>query len=441
MIDRIEVNIDGGLDIPLPRMAPVRQLFDTTRIADITQAVVDQFKRPEIAGKIKAGQKIAVGCGSRGVANIKEVVTAVVTQIKALGAEPFVFPAMGSHGAATAEGQIQVLAGYGITEETIGAPVLATMETKEVGRLPDGTPIYSDAYAADSDGIVLINRIKPHTNFRAEIESGVVKMMCIGMGKIRGATTLHTHGMDRFSTLLPATASLIMEKLPFIFGVGLVENAHDETMIVEAIPAEKLFERERELQAISKQTIGKLFIGEIDVLIIEKIGKDVSGAGADPNVTGRGHRGLEGFQPPYIKKIALLDLTDMTNGNATGMGVADVITMKFFKKIDIGATYANIITSTYLEGAVIPLIMNTSKDAIALVIKSVPRVKPLDTRVIWIKNTLELTDIAVSEALLDEIRGDSRFEVLGDPESFRFDVDGELIPLTRSQRQVAHAGS
>ena len=438
MMDRIEVNIDGGLDIPLPRMVPIRQKFDTKKLDSVTAAVQKQFLRKEIASKIKPGMTVAVGCGSRGVANIREAATATVAEIKKLGGKPFIFPAMGSHGAATAEGQRQVLAGYGITEANVGCPVRATMETKELGKLPDGTPVYADAYAADAQGIVFVCRIKPHTNFRAPIESGIVKMMTIGMGKIRGATTLHSHGMDRFIDLLPAAARLVMDKAPFLFGVAMIENAHDETMHVEAIPRETLFQREPELQALSKESIGRLYFDGFDVLIIGEIGKNISGAGADPNVIGRNNRGILGFDRPAITKIVMLDLTEVTHGNATGLGMGDVVTMKLFKKIDYGATYANCITATYLDGAAIPLIMNTDKEAIALAIKTVPRVKPLDTRVVWVKNTLALTHVAISEALAEQIRGDKRFEILGEPEPFRFSAEGALLPLKGLPARVAH---
>jgi len=440
LLERVEVNIDGGLDIPLPRMVPVRQKFDTTKLASVTSAIQKQFQRKEIAAKIKPGMTIAVGCGSRGVANVREAATATVAEIKKLGGKPFIFPAMGSHGAGTAEGQRQVLAGYGVTEENVGCPVRATMETVELGKTKNGTPVYMDAYAAEAQGIVFVCRIKPHTNFRAPIESGVVKMMTIGMGKIRGATTLHTNGMDQFPDLLPEAAKLIMSKKPFLFGVGMIENAHDETMLVEAVPAETLFTREPDLQTIAKQQMGRLFFDAFDVLIVEEIGKNISGAGADPNVIGRNQRGIVGFDKPAITKIVMLDLTEPTHGNATGVGMADVVTMKLLNQIDFGATYANVIAATYLDGAAIPLVMNNSKEAIALAIKSVPRVKPLDCKVIWIRNTLELTLIAISEALLDQVRGDKRFDILGEPEPFRFDAAGELLPLKGLPRKVAHAG-
>ena len=242
MSDRFAVDIEG-LEVPLPRMAPVRQHFDTTRVDDVGAAVRAQLEQAEIAGRIRPGARIAVGCGSRGVANVGEAVKAVVDTLKAHGAEPFVFPAMGSHGSATAEGQKQVLAGYGISREALGVSVRASMETVVLGELDDGTPIHVDRHAQQADGVVLVNRIKPHTTFRGPVESGILKMLAIGMGKIAGATVLHTHGMDTFGTLIPTAAEYILQRMPVLFGVGLIENAHDETAVVEAIPAERLQQR------------------------------------------------------------------------------------------------------------------------------------------------------------------------------------------------------
>ena len=428
--DRIEVNIAGGLDIPLPRMINVRQKFQTSRLESVTRAIAEQFARPEVRAKIKSGAKIAVGCGSRGVANIAEAARAVVNEIKALGGQPFIFPAMGSHGSATAEGQKGVLEGYGIVESYVGCPIRATMDTVQVGELADGTPVHIDRFACEADGIVLMNRIKPHTNFRAPIESGIVKMIGIGMGKIVGATTLHTHGMDRFDRILPEVARVVLAKKNFLLGIGLVENAHDETAIIEAIPAEQLFERETELQAKAKSMMGKLMFDEIDVLVIDQIGKNISGSGADPNVTGRNIRGAVWEAKPKLQKIVMLSLTKETKGNATGMGAADVITMRMFKDVDLGPTYANVITSAYLDGAAIPMIMNTDHDAVALAVKSTLRVKPQDARIIRIQNTLQVTDIQVSEPLLAYVKQNpGKFEVLSDPEPFRFDASGKIAAL------------
>jgi Lactate racemase N-terminal domain len=424
--DRIEVNLAGGLDVPLPRMVPVKVRFDETHIEDIAGAVVAELRKPAIHAKVKPGMSIAVGCGSRGVANIADAAKAVVGELKALGAKPFIFPAMGSHGAATAAGQRAVLEGYGITEAYVGCPLRATMETAELGRLEDGTPVFMDQYAAAADGVVLINRIKPHTDFRAPIESGIVKMMTIGMGKINGATTYHFHGMFSFGEVLPKAARFIMAHKPFLFGLGLVENAHDDTAIIEAIPAETLFERETDLQAKAKAMMGRLLFEDIDVLVIDEMGKNISGAGCDPNVTGRCSRNTTHWDGPKIKRIAVLDLTEETHGNATGVGFADVITMKIWKKLDVGATYANVITSAYLDGGAIPIMMNTEEDAIKLAVKTAIRVKPAEARIVRIKNTLELSRILVSEPMLEEVKRHPQMEVAGAPAQLRFDADGNL---------------
>ncbi len=425
--DRIETNIAGGLDIPLPRMVNVRQKFQTVTLDSVTRAVAEQFKRPEVRAKVKAGQTIAVGCGSRGVANVGEAAAAVVAQLMALGAKPFIFPAMGSHGGGTAEAQAALLAGYGITEAKVGCPVRSSMDTVELGRLGDGTPVYMDKNAAGADGVVLLNRIKPHTNFRAPIESGIVKMMTIGMGKIMGATTLHTHGMDHFGEILPKAARLIMEKKNFLFGVGMVENAREQTALLEAIPAESLFKREAELQATAKEMMARLYFDEIDVLIIDEMGKNISGSGFDPNITGRNNRDIEWNMKPKVKKIAVLGLTPETHGNATGVGLADVITMRLYREIDLGPTYANCITATFLDGANIPVIMNTEQETIQLAVKTVVRVKPQDVKIVRIRNTLDIEHIQVSEPLLDLVRKQpERFEILGGAMPLRFDGQGNL---------------
>lgn len=438
--DRIETNIAGGLDVPLPRMVHVRQKFERPRLASVTATVVEQFKRPEVRAKVKPGMTIAVGCGSRGINNIAECTKQVIAELKALGAKPFIFPAMGSHGGATAEGQREVLEGYGITEATMGCPVHSQMDVVELGKLDSGMPVYMDKLAAAADGVVLICRVKPHTNFRAPIESGIVKMMTIGMGKIIGATTLHTDGMDAFGELLPKAARLIMSKKNFLLGVAMVENAADETAIIEAVPGEQVFDREPVLQAKAKSLMARLQFDEIDVLVVEKIGKNISGSGMDPNITGRNCRFTPWDMKPLVKKIAILGLTPETHGNATGLGLADVITMRLYRDIDIGKTYANVITSTYLDGAGIPIIMNTDQEAIQLAVKTVVRVKPQDTKIVRVANTLEIMDIHVSEPLLPWVKANpSMFEIVGDLEPFKFDAKGTLYPMLGKHREHATA--
>ncbi|MEO8627222.1 MAG: lactate racemase domain-containing protein [Betaproteobacteria bacterium] len=435
---RVEVNIAGGLDIPLPRMINVNQKFAATRLADIPAKIAEEFKRPEVRERIKAGQSIAVGCGSRGVANIAQIATCVVRELQALGAKPFVFPCMGSHGAATAEGQKKVLESYGITEASTGVQIKASMETTIVGHLPDGTPVHMDKHAAEADGIVVINRIKPHTGFRGATESGLTKMLSIGIGKIIGAATYHTHGMDRFPELLPAIRDVNIGARNVLFGVGIVENAYDETAVIEIVPAEKLASREPELQSIAKKSMPALYFDDIDVLIIDEMGKNISGAGFDPNITGRNRRAINWVASTQVKKIVVLGLTRETMGNATGIGSADVITMRLWREFDVASTYANIITSANLDGAAIPMVMNTDREAISLAVKTVVRVKPQNCRIVRIRNTLQLSEIQVSEPMLDLVRSrPDRFDIVSDPLPLPFDANGLLAPLTRTPHSQA----
>ena len=399
----------------IPSVVTVRQQFEEHRIEDIPGVLRQQLQRPEISNRIKKGARIAIGAGSRGIANIALVVKTLVDILKEKGAEPFVFPAMGSHGGATAEGQKGLLASYGITEEYVGAPIDATMDVVEQARMADGTPLYVDRFANEADGIILVNRIKPHTSFRGSIESGIVKMMIIGMGKIAGATVMHSdRGMDLFGTVLPKAAEALMPHIPFLFGIGLVEDAYDHTAIIEAIPGETLLSREEELLVQAKAMMPRIFIPQMDVLVIDQIGKEISGGGFDPNIAGRNSRGVKGFDDIEATKMVILNLSPHTHGNATGVGLADVITRKLFDSIDLQATYTNVITSTYLDAAAIPIVMETEKEAIQLAIRSVPRVKPKDIRLVRIKDTLSLGEIVVSEALLEEVREHPRMEVVSE---------------------------
>ncbi len=428
--EKIEVNIAGGLDVPLPPMARVLQKFDPAKLGDIRGAIHQEFLRPEIRERVMPGQIVAVGCGSRGIANIAQIAIAVIAELKALGAKPFIFPCMGSHGAATAEGQKKVLETYGITEASTGVPIRATMETTIVGHLADGTPVHMDKYASEAEAIVVINRIKPHTGFRGATESGLTKMLAIGIGKITGAATYHTHGMDRFPELLPQIREMNISKRNVIFGVGVVENAYDETAYIEIIPAEKLKTREPDLQVMAKKNMPQLFFDDIDVLIIDEMGKNISGAGFDPNITGRNRRNVKWQETPRVKKIVVLGLTRVSQGNATGIGSADVITMRLYKELDVASTYANVITSMNLDGGGIPIIMNNDHDAIALAVKTVVRVKPEDCRIVRIRNTLHLGEIEVSNALMEEVRRKpERFEIAEVPLDVKFDGQGNLEPL------------
>jgi hypothetical protein len=439
--DRIDVNIAGGLDFALPKLTTVRQKFEAPRIGDIAAVISAEFGKPGIRARVKPGQVIAVGCGSRGIANIATIARCVVHELQALGAKPFIFPSMGSHGAATAEGQRKVLEGYGITEATTGAPVRATMDTVIVGHLDDGTPVHMDRFAAEADAIVVINRVKPHTAFRGATESGITKMLAIGIGKIVGAATYHSHGMDTFPDLLPKVRDVNIGARNVLFGIGIVENAYDQTAHIEAIPAQEIGRREPVLQEMAKKLMPRLQFSEIDVLVIDEMGKNISGAGFDPNITGRNRRSVQWKQDPLVKKIVVLGLTPESHGNATGIGGADVTTMRLYREMDVGATYANVITSMNLDGAALPIVMNTDREAIALAVKTVVRVKPENCRIVRIRNTLDLGEIQVSESMLSEVKTrPDCFQIMSPSTPPAFDYAGNLAPL-RSMHELSSAAA
>ncbi|GAB7386625.1 lactate racemase domain-containing protein [Bacillaceae bacterium] len=426
ILERVDVRIDGGYDIPLPRMVKIEQHFKREKLDDIEATV-----RQEMGGKLKsgeyAGKRIAVAVGSRGIANLSTIVASVIGQLKAWGAHPFIVPAMGSHGGATAEGQTKVLAGYGITEKSMGVPIVSSMDVVQIATLENGMPVYLDKHAYGANGIVVINRVKPHTDFKGDYESGILKMMGIGLGKHRGATTIHSYGIDRFHELIPQTGEAILRHAPIAFAVAILENAYDETAKIEVLPRDRIMEREKELLAEAKKKMPKFLLSSIDVLIVEEIGKDISGAGMDPNVTGRTGSGLPGFPAPPIQKIVVLGLTEKTHGNACGIGLADVTTIRCVKQIDFSYLYANSITSTVLEPAKIPVVMNNDKEAIVVALKTCNRITPETAKIVRIKNTLELHRIEVSEAFLDEIRGREEITILSEPQPMRFTEDGRLL--------------
>ncbi len=309
----------------LPRMHRVRQLLNPPRVDDVYAGVRQAIAGLPLGGRVKPGGRVAVGAGSRGVANVAAMVRATVDALRDLGARPFIVPAMGSHGGATAEGQRGILAKYGITEETMGVPILSSMEVVEIGRMPWGLPVLVDRHASEADHIVLVNRVKPHTNFRGEVESGVMKMLVIGLGKHRGAKQGHRAAMDiGFERMIPEIARFSLRTLPFLFGVASVENARHETARIAAILPEDLEETEKALQREAKQLLGRIPFEHLHLLIVDEIGKDVSGTGMDPNVIGRMYLypNPEPPSPRYVR-ILIRDLTEKTGGNAVGMGFAD----------------------------------------------------------------------------------------------------------------------
>lgn len=428
MFDNVQIKLEGGFEVDYPKLMRVRQKFRNEKINDIPQAIHRQFEAEDVRVKIKPDMKVAVAVGSRGIANLQLIVASVVAEIKRLGGKPFIVPAMGSHGGATAEGQREVLAEYGITEDLAGCPIRASMETVQVGHLPNGLPLYFDKMAYESDAIVIVARVKPHTDFKGPVESGLQKMLVIGLGKHKGATSIHSYGVDRFYETIPTAGKILIEKTNAAIGVALIENAYDDTCQIIAMPAEKICDEEPKLLKTAKESMPKLLFDDIDVLVIDEFGKDVSGAGMDPNVTGRTNMGnnIKGFDAPPIQKIVVRDLTDKSHGNATGIGMADIITARFFNKIDLASTYINTITSTTLADGKIPLVIRNDREALAVALKTCTRISYDKAKIVWIKNTLKLEHIYVSETYIDYVRSRDDLELTNDIREIWFDHEGNL---------------
>jgi hypothetical protein len=409
-------------------MLRVRQTFPRQRLADIPGGV-----RGALSGAglpIKRGDTVAVGAGSRGIANIAVIVKAAVDWLKELGARPFVFPAMGSHGGATAEGQRELLAHYGITEAAMGCEIRAGMDVVQVGEAL-GLPVWLDTIASEADWIGLVNRVKPHTDFKGSIESGLFKMMTIGLGKYRGATQYHRANVNHgYETVITAVGREMLAKARIGFGLGIVENGYDETAKIEAFNAADLEAGERRLLKDAREWMARLPFSPIDVLVVEEIGKNISGAGMDTNVIGRPSNPHEPFPAdPKILWIVALDLTEESGGNATGIGNADFTTRRLAEKIDWKPTAINTLTACAPNGAKLPLVFDSDREAVENALNCIGLTPPERARVIRIKNTLMLGEIECSEAFLPEIAKRSDLAVIGEGRPLRFDAAGQIVPL------------
>ncbi|MDN4595122.1 lactate racemase domain-containing protein [Polycladomyces subterraneus] len=412
-------------NVPLPRMVRVRQRFDDSRLEDWERELIRQLQQPDVRGRLSRGIRVAVAVGSRGIARIDEVTRVVVTELRKAGASPFIVPAMGSHGGATAEGQRAVLAKLGIREETVGAPILSSMEVVRVDTLPNGLPVYADRAAAEADAIVVINRIKPHTAFRAKIESGLMKMISIGLGKQKGAEVCHRLGFGQMAENIVTMGRVLIARLPIIFGVALVENAYDELCHVEVVLSEQIETREPTLLEMAKSRMPRLLFPDLDVLVIDRIGKNISGDGMDPNITGR-------YPTPYarggprVNKMVVLDLTPETGGNANGVGTADFTTQRLVDRMDKVATYANGLTSTVVAPTKIPTTLPNDRLAVQAAVKTCNILDPYRVKLVRIRDTLHLGEIRISETLLPEAERHPDVEVLSQPEPMSFDREGNF---------------
>ena len=390
--------------------------------------VYEQLSRPEISETVKPGMEIAITAGSRGVANVDVITKAIVDFCKEKGASPFIVPAMGSHGGATPEGQLEVLAGFNITEETMGCPIKSSMETVLLGYSEYGKPVYQDKNAHEADGIILSCRIKPHNAFRGKYESGVLKMLVVGLGKQKGAESVHSDGMDNMARNIPANGKVALENSKVLFAIPCVENAYDETALIEAIPRDKIFDREPELLKIAASNMPSLLVGEADVLVVDEMGKNYSGTGVDPNISGTWSNdyvsgGLK------VKRTCFLDLTDCSHGNANGMGLASIITARMFEKLDLNKIYMNSFTSTVLKSAMMPPVVANDKEAIQACIRTANRIDRNNVRMVRIKNTLHIGEIMLSESYYEDVvKGKyPGLTAVSEPVPLEFDEEGNLV--------------
>lgn len=415
-------------EVPIPGMCRVRQRFDRDGISDVAAVLREKLNDEKLKARIRPGMRVVLTGSSRQIANMPLILKKLAAFVRAQGGEPCIIPAMGSHGGATAEGQKALLEGYGITEDYCGCPILSSMETVRVGQLPDGDEVRMDRFAHEADAVIVVGRIKAHTAFRGTYESGLVKMMAIGMGKRAGADSLHRAGFGKMGERLPLYAKVVFDNCNVIFGVAPIENEFDQTCRIEVIPAEEIFDREPELLRYAKSRLPRILLPETDVLIVGEIGKNFSGSGMDPNVTGT-------FGTPYAtggiqkQRVVVLDLSEQTHGNFIGLGMADTTTKRAFEKLDTNAAYFNMLTSTVLCVGKIPMMLEDDKLAIQAALKTLTQVDREHIRMVYLKNTLSLETIMVSEALLEQVRGRDDMEILEQPHPLSFDSEGRLLDL------------
>jgi hypothetical protein len=412
--------------VPIPRVAAVSQKFDRSRMDDAGGALKQILNTSGVLESVFPKMEIAIAVGSRGISNQSVLVKLIAEVLREKGARPFLVPAMGSHGGATADGQKKMLEDLGFGEDKIGVPIRSSMQTVRVGTSENGLPVHVDKNAHEADGIVIINRIKPHTSFRGPYESGLMKMIAIGLGKQKGAEICHELGIERIADNFLAIARVTIEKENILFAIGLLENAYHETCRIELLRKEEIETEEPELQEEAKRLLPKLHFTDIDVLVIDEIGKNISGTGFDTNVVGRYHTpGCSGG--PNVTRLVILDLTDESHGNANGLGIADFTTRRIFDQFSFENTYPNALTSTVLPSVKIPMVLETDLLAIKAAIKTCNILDKRNVRLIRIKNTNEIERIEVSESMLDGVRGNPYLSIETDLYPLALNDDGNIV--------------
>lgn len=415
-------------DVPLPQMVKVRQTFPRPVLNNLENVVAEQIRAAKIASTIRKGDNIAVAVGSRGIANLPALIKQIVRQIKQLGANPFIFPAMGSHGGATPEGQKHILEALGICERDMGVPVKSSMETVLIGTTNSGLPVFLDRYANDADGLVIVNRIKPHVGFRGDYECGLVKMIAAGAGKQKGAEACHGMGFGQMAGNILDAAKMTIATGKLIFGVGILENAYNETCKLAFLTPEEILREEPGLLAEAKALSPGIPFQQLDVLLIDEIGKNIAGTGLDTNVVGRYHTPYASGGPD-ITKMVVFNLTDQSHRNANGIGIVDFTTRRLFEKMSFEQTYPNSLTSTVQNSVKIPMVLDNDRLAISAAIQTCNIRDKQNVRMVRIKNTKNLESFFASETLLDEIRGNETLTISGSLNKIVFDPDGNLLDM------------
>lgn len=417
---------------PFLRTLRIRQNFPVSPPLDVPATLAAEFAK--LRPRIRRGARIAIGVGSRGITHLAEIVAAVIAEIRSAGAEPFIIPAMGSHGGATPEGQREVLVTYGITEAAMGVPIRASLEVRQVGTTGDGVPVFCSTEALAADGIVLINRIKPHTDFFGTLGSGLVKMSVIGLGKRTGATAMHQAAMHLgYERVIRSMAGVLLRSAPILGGVAILENQFHNTARLLVLPSEEIETAEDALLAESRALMPVLPFDEIDLLIIDRIGKNISGAGMDPNVTGRSIHGYSSMlarddrSAPFVRRIFVRDLTPETHGNAIGIGMADFTTTRLVRAMDERATFINSLTAMTPQSAKVPIHFETDREALDRALDSLALPDRRAARVVRIADTLSLAELEISESLASEVSRHARLDALGEPKDMAFDAGGNLI--------------
>jgi len=411
------------------KIRKIKQVFCQDRIDNIPEYINKSFSNSDLSDRINPGDRIGITVGSRGIANICPIVKQVIVELKKIKAEPFILAAMGSHGGATSPGQKDILASYNVTEKEMGVPILSSMKTVEIGSIDNEIPVYFSKEALQLNGIIALNRVKFHTDFKSNlVESGISKILVVGLGKRDGAESIHSLGVYGLKNIIPKAAELIIEKTPVIQGIGILENGYDQTMDIVFCTPEDILDTDKKLLNKCKQVFPSLPCDKIDVAIVQEMGKNISGTGMDTNIIGRlGINGEEDSAKPDISKLVVLDITDPSHGNALGVGLSDVTTTKLVNKINLRDTYANTITSTFLNRAKIPIYVDTEKEAIEIALKTCWQINQQKLRLLIMKNTLELEYLYVSETIWEEIKNDTNIAAMGNWETLDFDNNGTML--------------